>query len=67
LNMAGSIPSLTEKASLSRLIVSFTYSKLISSGLTMYFYSLVFEIIASNYDLQVRIKWNKNDLAIWDK
>lgn len=26
----------------------------------------LFETIASNYDLQVRIKWNKNDLAIWD-
>ncbi|TVY19726.1 putative alpha-ketoglutarate-dependent sulfonate dioxygenase [Lachnellula arida] len=24
------------------------------------------EIIALNYDLQVRIKWNQNDLAIWD-
>ncbi|TVY50161.1 putative alpha-ketoglutarate-dependent sulfonate dioxygenase [Lachnellula cervina] len=24
------------------------------------------ETIASNYDLQVRIKWNQNDLAIWD-
>lgn len=24
------------------------------------------ELIASNHDLQVRFKWNKNDVAIWD-
>ena len=24
------------------------------------------QLIAENHDLQVRFKWNKNDLAIWD-
>lgn len=24
------------------------------------------ELIANNHDLQVRFKWNKNDVAIWD-
>jgi alpha-ketoglutarate-dependent taurine dioxygenase len=27
----------------------------------------VLKIIAENHDLQVRFKWNQNDLAIWDK
>ena len=27
---------------------------------------LVLELIAKNHDLQVRFKWNKNDVAIWD-
>ena len=27
----------------------------------------VLELIAQNHDLQVRFKWNKNDVAIWDK
>jgi alpha-ketoglutarate-dependent taurine dioxygenase len=27
----------------------------------------VLKLIAENHDLQVRFKWNKNDLAIWDK
>ena len=67
LNTAGLITLLTEKASLSRAIVSYTYTTLIYSRLTMYFCFLVLETIASNYDLQVRIKWNQNDLAIWDK
>jgi alpha-ketoglutarate-dependent taurine dioxygenase len=27
----------------------------------------VLELIAQNHDLQVRFKWRKNDVAIWDK
>ena len=26
----------------------------------------VLRLIAENHDLQVRFKWNKNDVAIWD-
>ncbi|KAJ3306307.1 hypothetical protein HDU76_004842 [Blyttiomyces sp. JEL0837] len=26
----------------------------------------IFKLISQNHDLQVRFKWNKNDLAIWD-
>jgi alpha-ketoglutarate-dependent taurine dioxygenase len=32
--------------------------------------SLIFivrQLISENHDLQVRLKWNTNDLAIWDK
>ena len=29
--------------------------------------SPVLKLIAENHDLQVRFRWNKNDLAIWDK
>ena len=29
--------------------------------------SPVTQLIAENHDLQVRFRWNKNDLAIWDK
>lgn len=25
------------------------------------------QVVANNHDLQVRFRWNKNDLAIWDK
>ena len=25
------------------------------------------QLIAENHDLQVRFRWGKNDLAIWDK
>ena len=28
---------------------------------------LVLKLIAENHDLQVRFRWNKHDLAIWDK
>jgi hypothetical protein len=31
------------------------------------FYFLVLQLIAENHDLQVRFRWGKNDLAIWDK
>lgn len=27
----------------------------------------VLRVVAENHDLQVRFKWNQNDLAIWDK
>lgn len=27
----------------------------------------VLQLIAENHDLQVRFRWNQNDLAIWDK
>lgn len=26
----------------------------------------LFNIVTQNHDAQVRVKWNKNDLAIWD-
>ncbi|KAG8729081.1 hypothetical protein FRC12_021272, partial [Ceratobasidium sp. 428] len=26
----------------------------------------LFSLIQQNHDLQVRFKWNKNDIAIWD-
>lgn len=29
--------------------------------------ALVLQIITENHDLQVRFRWGKNDLAIWDK
>jgi hypothetical protein len=29
--------------------------------------SLVLQLITENHDLQVRFRWNRNDLAIWDK
>lgn len=29
--------------------------------------SYFLDTIAQNHDLQVRFRWNKNDLAIWDK
>jgi alpha-ketoglutarate-dependent taurine dioxygenase len=25
------------------------------------------QVVSNNHDLQVRLKWGKNDLAIWDK
>jgi alpha-ketoglutarate-dependent taurine dioxygenase len=28
---------------------------------------IVLQIISENHDLQVRFRWNQNDLAIWDK
>lgn len=28
---------------------------------------IVFQLLAENHDLQVRFRWNKNDVAIWDK
>ncbi|EXJ89613.1 hypothetical protein A1O3_02680 [Capronia epimyces CBS 606.96] len=27
---------------------------------------LVLQLVAENHDLQVRFRWNKNDIAIWD-
>lgn len=30
-------------------------------------YVAVLQLIAENHDLQVRFRWNQNDLAIWDK
>lgn len=30
-------------------------------------FPLVHSLVAQNHDLQVRVKWNNNDIGIWDK
>lgn len=49
--------------------ILYQYSKSLLSGISMKLITLplVHSLVAQNHDLQVRVKWNNNDIGIWDK
>lgn len=38
----------------------------LNSGINDVLILAILQLVAQNHDAQVRFKWNKNDLAIWD-
>jgi hypothetical protein len=61
---AGWIDNVTEAES--ELIKGYCKFSLIHSRYLFLRFRLVNKLISENHDLQVRFRWNKNDLAIWD-